>query len=94
MLTVQFDSFTILPDEKPTPRLSPRETDPVTAPKGHHAICPGRAVLMSLSFAQMIVHLVLFTMNRDAWLPDDNRDDLHTYIVGFLMKNGSILNVV
>ena len=52
---------------------------------------PGRAVLMSLSFVQMIVHLVFFTKNREAWLPDDNRDDLHTYIVGFLIKNGSIL---
>jgi len=40
---------------------------------------------MSLSFAQMIVHLVFFTKNREAWLPDDNRDDLHAYIVGLLI---------
>ncbi|MBL4640709.1 MAG: transposase [Verrucomicrobiales bacterium] len=48
---------------------------------------------MSQSLAQIIVHLVFSTKNREAWLSDDNRDDLHAYICGIVeKKNGCLLN--
>ena len=48
---------------------------------------------MSQSLAQIIVHLVFSTKNREAWLSDDKRDDLHAYICGIVeKKTGCLLN--
>ena len=52
---------------------------------------------MPQSFAQILVHLVFSTKNRDPLLADDIRDDLHAYIGGIvenqkgtLLKAGSV----
>jgi putative transposase len=52
---------------------------------------------MSQSFAKIIVHLVFSTKNRESWLVDEIRDELHAYIGGIvedhkgtLIKSGSV----
>ena len=52
---------------------------------------------MSQSLAQILVHLVFSTKNRDPLLADDIRDELHAYIGGIvenhkgtLLKSGSV----
>jgi REP element-mobilizing transposase RayT len=52
---------------------------------------------MPQSLAQILVHLVFSTKNREALLPDDLRDELHAYIGGIvenhkgtLLKAGSV----
>jgi REP element-mobilizing transposase RayT len=52
---------------------------------------------MPQSLAQILVHLVFSTKNREAWLADDIRDELHTYVGGIvenqkgtLLKAGSL----
>jgi REP element-mobilizing transposase RayT len=52
---------------------------------------------MSQSLAQILVHLVFSTKNREALLADDIRDELHAYIGGIvenqrgtLLKTGSV----
>lgn len=52
---------------------------------------------MPHSLAQILVHLVFSTKNREATLPDDLRDELHAYIGGIvvnlkgtLLKAGSV----
>lgn len=39
---------------------------------------------MSQSLAQILVHLVFSTKNRESWLDDGMRDDLHGYIGGIV----------
>ena len=52
---------------------------------------------MAQSLAQILVHLVFSTKNREAWLADELRDELHAYIAGIienqkgtLLKAGSV----
>jgi putative transposase len=52
---------------------------------------------MPQSLAQILVHLVFSTKNREALLADDIRDELHAYIGGIvenqkgtLLKAGSV----
>ncbi len=52
---------------------------------------------MSQSLAQIMVHLVFSTKNREPWLDDEVRDELHAYIGGIvgnqkgaLLKAGSV----
>lgn len=52
---------------------------------------------MPQSLAQILVHLVFSTKNREPWLADDIRDELHAYIGGVvenhkgtLLKSGSV----
>lgn len=52
---------------------------------------------MSQSLAQILVHLVFSTKNREPWLAEDIRDELHAYIGGIvenhkgtLIKSGSV----
>jgi REP element-mobilizing transposase RayT len=54
-------------------------------------------ILMPQSLAQILVHLVFSTKNREMLLADDIRDDLHAYIGGIvdhqkgtLLKAGSV----
>lgn len=47
---------------------------------------------MSQSLAQILVHLVFSTKNREALLADDIRDELHAYIGGIVeSQKGSLL---
>jgi len=47
---------------------------------------------MTQSLAQILVHLVFSTKNREALLTDDIRDELHAYIGGIVAnQNGSLL---
>jgi putative transposase len=52
---------------------------------------------MPQSLAQILVHLVFSTKNREPWLDDDLRDEPHAYIGGIianrkgtLLKSGSV----
>lgn len=52
---------------------------------------------MSQSLAQILVHLVFSTKNREPFLDDDIRDELHAYVggivktqTGVLLKAGSV----
>jgi len=52
---------------------------------------------MAQSLAQLLIHLVFSTKNREEFLKDDSRDDLHAYIGGIvenhrgtLLKAGSV----
>ena len=52
---------------------------------------------MPQSLSQILVHLVFSTKNRDPWLADDIRDELHAYVGGIvvnlkgtLLKAGSV----
>lgn len=52
---------------------------------------------MPQSLAQILVHLVFSTKNREPWLDDDLRNELHGYIGGIvenkkgtLLKSGSV----
>ena len=52
---------------------------------------------MPQSLAQILVHLVFSTKNREPWLADEIRDELHAYIGGVvenhkgtLLKSGSV----
>ena len=52
---------------------------------------------MPQSLANILVHIVFSTKNREAWLDDDIRDELHAYIGGIvenqkgnLLKAGSV----
>ena len=52
---------------------------------------------MAQSLAQILVHLVFSTKDREAWLADDIRTELHAYIAGIienqqgaLLKAGSV----
>ncbi len=54
---------------------------------------------MPQSLAQILVHLIFSTKNREAWLADDIRDELHAYIGGIienqkgtLLKAGSVVD--
>jgi putative transposase len=56
---------------------------------------------MSQSLAQILVHLVFSTKNREAWLTDEIRDELHAYMGGIvenlrgtLLKTGSVADHV
>jgi REP element-mobilizing transposase RayT len=73
------------------PRATPWESGP------KDFISPERAKLMPQSLAQILVHLVFSTKNREALLADDIRDELHAYIGGIvenqkgtLLKAGSV----
>ncbi|MBL9154855.1 MAG: transposase [Verrucomicrobiales bacterium] len=57
----------------------------------------GRNTGMPQSLAQILVHLVFSTKNREPWLTDAIRDELHAYIGGIvenqkgtLLKAGSV----
>ena len=54
---------------------------------------------MAQSLAQILVHLVFSTKNREAWLADDLREELHAYLGGVvenqkgtLLKAGSVVD--
>lgn len=46
---------------------------------------------MAQSLAQLLVHLVFSTKNREAWLMDDIRSELHSYIGGIVENLGGVL---
>ena len=46
---------------------------------------------MPQSLASLLAHLVFSTKNRERWLPDELRDQLHAYIGGILASHGGIL---
>ena len=46
---------------------------------------------MPQSLSQILVHLVFSTKNREAWLADSIRDELHAYIGGILKSKNSTL---
>jgi putative transposase len=47
---------------------------------------------MPQSLAKILVHLVFSTKNRQPWLVDSQREDLHAYIGGIVEKlNGTLL---
>lgn len=46
---------------------------------------------MSQSLAQVLVHLVFSTRNREAWLSDEIRDELHAYLGGIIEKQKGVL---
>lgn len=47
---------------------------------------------MPQSLSQILVHLVFSTKNREAWLADSIRDELHAYIGGVIKsQNGTLL---
>ncbi|MBK1883365.1 IS200/IS605 family transposase [Luteolibacter pohnpeiensis] len=47
---------------------------------------------MSQSLSQILVHLVFSTKNREAWIEDEIRDELHAYIGGIVAnQNGALL---
>ncbi len=49
---------------------------------------------MAQSLAQILVHLVFSTKNRDPWLADDVRDELHAYLTGIVAnQQGTLLKV-
>jgi len=47
---------------------------------------------MPQSLSQILIHLVFSTKNRESWLGDDIRDELHAYIGGIVEnKKGTLL---
>jgi REP element-mobilizing transposase RayT len=47
---------------------------------------------MAQSLARILVHLVFSTKNREPWLADDNREELHAYLAGIVEhQNGTLL---
>ena len=47
---------------------------------------------MAQSLAQILVHLVFSTKNREAWLADDLREELHAYVAGIVEnRKGTLL---
>jgi REP element-mobilizing transposase RayT len=47
--------------------------------------------MMPQSFANNLTHLIFSTKDRQPWIADDWRDDLHGYIGGIIRRNGSDL---
>ena len=46
---------------------------------------------MPQSLANILIHLVFSTKDRQPWIADDWRDDLHGYIGGIIRRHGSDL---
>ncbi len=46
---------------------------------------------MPQSLASILVHLVFSTKNREPWLEDSVRDELHAYIGGVIRNGGGVL---
>lgn len=46
---------------------------------------------MPQSLSQILVHLVFSTKNREPWIEDDIRDELHAYIGGIISQHKGVL---
>jgi putative transposase len=46
---------------------------------------------MSQSLIQIMLHVVFSTKNRESWLQDEIRDELHAYIGGIIKNRGGVL---
>ena len=47
--------------------------------------------IMPQSLANIMIHLVFSTKDRQPWIADDWRDDLHSYMGGIIRRHGSAL---